>query len=113
MNSGVEPIGAMAAVGPEFPEEPDLSPRRVAALSGCSYWTVLEEIKRGNLRAYRRPGDRLAVRREDFCDWAYGRPVVPAAVDQPIDTAPRRRRRSRSTPGVSDLRELEKTRGAA
>jgi excisionase family DNA binding protein len=113
MGDGEELIRARAIPGREFPDEPDLSPREVAALSGCSYWTVLEEIKRGNLRAYRRPGDRLAIRREDFCEWAYAVPVVPRERDEPADTAPRRRRRVRAARGVSALRELEQMRGAA
>jgi excisionase family DNA binding protein len=113
MGNGAESIPALATPVREFPDEPDLSPREAAALAGCSYWTVLEEIKRGNLRAYRRPGDRLAIRREDFCGWAYAVPVVPREPDQPVDTAPRRRRRVRATRSVSVLRELEQSRGVA
>jgi hypothetical protein len=60
-----------------FPTEPDLSPRDAAHLSAMSYWTVLREIERGNLRAYRRPGNKLAIRRDDFCTWAYSHPVEP------------------------------------
>jgi len=111
MGNGAESIRALATPAREFPGEPDLSPREAAALSGCSYWTVLEEIKRGNLRAYRRPGDRLAIRREDFCGWAYAAPVVPRERNQPVDTAPRRRPRLRATGSASILRELEQTRG--
>jgi excisionase family DNA binding protein len=103
----------VSTVPREFPDEPDLSPREAAALSGCSYWTVLAEIERGNLRAYRRPGNRLAIRRDDFCEWAYGVPVVPTERDQPVETRSRRRRRPRATDSVSPLRELEKRRGVA
>jgi excisionase family DNA binding protein len=113
MGDGTESMQALATPGRGFPGEPDLSPREAAALAGCSYWTVLEEIKRGNLRAYRRPGDRLAIRREDFCEWAYAVPVVPRAPVEVADTEPRRRRRVRRTGGVSALRELEQMRGAA
>jgi hypothetical protein len=87
--------------------EPDLTPQEVADLSTVSYWTVLQEIKRGNLTAYRRPGGRLAVRHEDYVSWAYGDPVVPGA-------APARRRRRKSRPvngSVVRLREIEE--GAA
>src|SRR5438105_4782577 len=85
-----------------------LWPRKeAAALSGVSYWTVLAEIDRGNLVAYRRPGNRLAIRRDDFCEWAYGVPVVPRERDQVAETSPRRRRRPRATGSVSPLRELE------
>jgi excisionase family DNA binding protein len=113
MGDDAEAIRVLATPAREFPDEPDLSPREAAALAGCSYWTVLEEIKRGNLRAYRRPGDRLAIRREDFCGWAYAAPVVPRERDQPVDTAPRRRRRLRATGNASALRELEQSRGVA
>src|SRR3954468_17323511 len=109
MGDGGESIRAQVASSREFPAAADLSPREAAALSGCSYWTVLEEIKRGNLRAYRRPGGRLAIRREDFCGWAYAVPVVPRQPDQSVDTAPRRRRRP--TGSASVLRELEQSRG--
>jgi excisionase family DNA binding protein len=97
----------------EFPDEPDLSPKEAATLSGVSYWTVLAEIDRGNLRAYRRPGNRLAIRRDDFGVWAYGVPVVPRERDQPAEAPPRRRRRARAGGSVSPLRELEKRRGVA
>lgn len=106
----------MTAPTPGFPDEPDLTPREAAALSGVSYWTVLAEIDRGHLLAYRRPGNRLAIRRDDFCEWAYGVPVVPRDRDQQVGAppaAPRRRRRPRATGTVSPLRELEKRRGAA
>lgn len=103
----------MTAPAREFPTEPDLSPREAAELSGVSYWTVLAEIDRGNLRAYRRPGNRLAIRRDDFCEWAYGVPVVPSERDQQADRSPRRRRRPRAAGSVSPLRELEKRRGVA
>lgn len=103
----------MTAAAREFPDEPDLTPREAAEVSGVSYWTVLEEIKRGHLVAYQRPGGRLAIRRDDFCEWAYGVPVVPTERDQPADTAPRRRRRPRAAGSVSPLRELEKRRGVA
>lgn len=63
-----------------FPVEPDLSPREASRLSGVSYWTVLEEIKRGRLIAYRRPGGKLAIRRDDFTAWAYGDRVQPHEV---------------------------------
>jgi methyl coenzyme M reductase alpha subunit len=85
--------------------EPDLTPREVADLSTVSYWTVLQEIKRGNLTAYRRPGGRLAVRHEDYVAWAYGDPVVPAV----LPARERRGRRSRGS--VSVLRDIEE--GAA
>jgi excisionase family DNA binding protein len=113
MGDGTESIRALATTGRGFPGEPDLSPREAAALAGCSYWTVLEEIKRGNLRAYRRPGDRLAIRREDFCAWAYAVPVVPKGREEVVDTEPRRRRRVGRTGGVSALRELEQVRDVA
>lgn len=103
----------MTAVAREFPDEPDLTPREAAAISGVSYWTVLAEIDRGHLVAYRRPGNRLAIRRDDFCEWAYGVPVVPREREQQADTSPRRRRRPRATGSVSPLRELEKRRGVA
>jgi len=64
-----------------FPTEPDLTVRQAATLSGVSYWTVLKEIERGRLQAYRRPGNRLAIRREDFCAWAYREPVLPKPED--------------------------------
>jgi hypothetical protein len=86
--------------------EPDLTPREVADLSTVSYWTVLQEIKRGNLKAYRRGPQRLAVRHEDYIAWAYGDPVVPAAAP------PARERRRRGSRGsVSVLRDIEE--GAA
>jgi len=49
----------------------------VAALFGVSYWTCLREIERGNLKAYRRPGKRIAIRADDAAEWAYGSPVEP------------------------------------
>ncbi len=78
---------------PSFPEEPDLSPRRAAELSGVSYWTVLKQIREGRLRAFRRPGGKLAIRRDDFCAWAYGDPVVRRS------GFPLRRRRCRAVAG--------------
>ena len=113
MGDATESIGTLATAGQEFPREPDLSPREAATLAGCSYWTVLEEIKRGNLRAYRRPGDRLAIRRDDFCDWAYAVPVVPTERAEVADTASRRRRRVSVARVPSALRDLERMRGVA
>ena len=103
----------MTASAREFPDEPDLTPREAATLAGISYWTVLEEIQRGHLVAYRRPGNRIAIRRDDFCEWAYGVPVVPRERDEQLDTPPRRRRQPRAAGSVSALRELEKRRGVA
>ena len=48
-----------------LPDHPDLTPAQAAELAGTSYWTVLKEVERGNLRAYRRPGNRLAIRHDD------------------------------------------------
>lgn len=96
-----------------FPEQPDLNPRQVARLSGTSYWTVLREIERGKLLAYRRPGNRLAIRRDDFCTWAYGEPISPKERDTPpLDvvrpTPPRVERGS-----LAALAEIERRRGIA
>lgn len=98
---------------PRIPDQPDLSPHEVADLTGgtVSYWTVLEEIKRGNLKAYRRPGNRLAIRHEDYCTWAYGEPVVPRERAEVLEQAPRPARRRPARGSVSALREIE--RGAA
>ncbi len=90
---------------PGVPDQPDLSPREVAALSGVvSYWTVLREIDRGHLRAYRRPGNKIAVRHEDFCAWAYGSPVVPTV--RPVEL-PRSSRRGRRRPERGSLAALD------
>lgn len=70
---GAQSVDACAGL----PAEPDLTPREAARLSGISYWTVLREIERGRLRAYRRAGNKLAIRRDDYCAWAYGQPVEP------------------------------------
>jgi len=93
---------------PSFPEEPDLSPRRAAELSGVSYWTVLKQIRDGRLRAFRRPGGKLAIRRDDFCAWAYGEPVVPTERIPAPETAPPGRRRRPSRGSVSALRAIER-----
>jgi excisionase family DNA binding protein len=93
---------------PSFPEEPDLSPRRAAELSGVSYWTVLKQIREGRLRAFRRPGGKLAIRRDDFCAWAYGDPVVPTERIPAPETAPPGRRRRPSRGSVSALRAIER-----
>jgi excisionase family DNA binding protein len=93
---------------PEFPAEPDLSPRQAAELAGCSYWTVLKEIERGNLRAFRRPGGKLAIRRDDFCAWAYGTPVEPKEREEPAARAPRRRRARPARGSVAALHEIER-----
>jgi excisionase family DNA binding protein len=98
----------------EFPVEPDLTPREAAVLAGCSYWTVLAEIERGQLVAYRRPGNRLAIRRDDSCRWAYGAPAVPSVErDSQPEPAIHWRRRSKPSDNASALRDLEQRRGAA
>lgn len=91
-----------------FPVEPDLSPKDAARLSGSSYWLVLEEIRRGHLPAFRRPGGRLAIRRSDYMAWAYGDPVKPdpATEQRPSHTARRaRQERDRSVAAILDLEE--------
>jgi hypothetical protein len=93
------------------PEQPDLSPRDVERLSGISYWTVLREIERGHLRAYRRPGNRLAIRHEDFCAWAYGQPVTPRQRQRLEEPSPRRSRPRPERGSVAALDELERRRG--
>ncbi len=99
---------------PTFPFEPDLSPREAALLSGVSYWTVLEEIKRGNLTAYRRPGGKLAIRRDDFLAWAYGDRVEPDQADtQPRPTPVRVSRRQRQDSSVARIVDLERRRRAS
>lgn len=98
----------------ELPAEPDLTPREASRLSGCSYWTVLAEIKRGKLRAYRRTGDRIAIRHDDFCAWAYGDEIAPTERDQLDAPRPARRRRAAARGSVSPLKQLElRGRGAA
>lgn len=96
-----------------FPAEPDLTPREAAELSGVSVKTVLRQIKLGALRAYRRPGNRLAIRRDDFCIWAYGSPVTPTERPDVEDPPPRRQRRRAETGSVADLLEIERRRGVA
>lgn len=94
---------------PAIPAEPDLSPREAAELSGVvSYYTVLREIERGNLRAFRRPGNKLAIRHDDFCAWAYGSPVVPNEREPEPERAPRPRRRPPSRGSVTSLRDIER-----
>ena len=96
-----------------FPEQPDLIPRQVARLSGTSYWTVLREIERGKLLAYRRPGNRLAIRRDDFCSWAYSEPILPKERDEPVDApvaAPSKRVERGS---LTALAEIERRHGIA
>lgn len=93
---------------PSFPEERDRSPRRAAELSGVSYWTVLKQIREGRLRALRRPGGKLAIRRDDFCAWAYGEPVVPTERISAPETAPPGRRRRPSRGSVRALRVIER-----
>jgi hypothetical protein len=98
---------------PAMPEQPDLTPREVSGLTGgtVSYWTVLKEIERGNLKAYKRPGGRLAIRHDDYCTWAYGEPVVPKERIEVLEQAPRPSRRRPTRGSVTALREIE--RGAA
>lgn len=91
-----------------FPDAPDLSPREAAAVSGTSYWTVLREIERGRLPAYRRPGNKLAIRRDDFCLWAYGGPVAPKDRDVPSAPPPSRAARRLERGSVAALDEIER-----
>ena len=72
-----------------------------------SYWTVLSRNREGRLRAFRRPGGKLAIRRDDFCAWAYGDPVVPTQRTPRLEAAPRQRRRRPSRGSVSALRAIE------
>jgi excisionase family DNA binding protein len=91
-----------------FPEQPDLTPRQVARLSGTSYWTVLREIERGRLRAYRRPGNRLAIRRDDFCAWAYAEPISRKERDQPVDAPAPQPARQVERGSLTALAEIER-----
>ena len=97
---------------PPMPEQPDMSPKEVARLSNVSYWTVLEEIKRGNLVAYRRPGNKLAIRHDDFRAWAYGERVQPEPVDYQPRPSARTPRRERNA-SVARVVELERRRNSA
>jgi len=102
----------MTSMSVAFPSEPDLTVRQAAALAGLSYWTVLKEIERGRLRAYRRPGNRLAIRRDDFCAWAYAEPVTPKpAVASDVDGDWRRHRERPPERGsLAALRAIEEAR---
>jgi excisionase family DNA binding protein len=91
-----------------FPEQPDLTPRQVARLSGTSYWTVLREIERGRLLAYRRPGNRLAIRRDDFCAWAYGEPISPKERVETVDAPAPQRARQVERGSLTALAEIER-----
>lgn len=92
---------------PSFPNQPDLNPREVATLAGLSYWTVLREVERGNLKAYRRPGNKLAVRRDDFCEWAYGDPVTPKERETPQLAAVRLSSKAPERGSVAALNAIE------
>ena len=108
------PAGAQTvATHSALPREPDLSPRKAAELSGISYWTVLREIERGRLRAYRRAGNKLAIRRDDYCAWAYGHPVEPKAPMELDAVAPRPPRTRPVRGSVSALLDLERQKGVA
>jgi len=96
-----------------FPDQPDLSPRQVARLSGASYWTVLREIERGKLLAYRRPGNRLAIRRDDFCAWAYGEPISPKDRDEPVAAPFPQPSRRVERGSLAALAEIERRHGIA
>lgn len=96
-----------------FPDEPDLTPRQAARLSGTSYWTVLREIERGELLAYRRPGNRLAIRRDDYCTWAYGEPILPKERDEPITAQFHRPSRPSARGSLAALAEIERRHGIA
>ena len=96
-----------------FPEQPDLTPHQVARLSGTSYWTVLREIERGKLLAYRRPGNRLAIRRDDFCTWAYGDPISPKERHEPVDARLPQPSRRVERGSLTALAEIERRHGIA
>lgn len=93
---------------PQVPTEPDLSPHDAARLSGVSYWTILRQIKTGKLRAFRRPGNQLAILHSDYRAWAYGRPVVPDQPAPSADTAPRRARRPAARGSLASLDDIER-----
>lgn len=54
-------------------EDAPLSPGRLAAEWGVHVNTVYRDIRKGALRAFRLPGGRFRIRREDAR--AYGRPI--------------------------------------
>jgi excisionase family DNA binding protein len=97
---------------PDMPSEPDLSPTEAAHLSGVSYWTVLRQIHDGKLRAFRRPGNQLAIRHDDFLTWAYGQPVEPRSADVAPEPPPRRSRGRGGRGSLASLEEIERRRGA-
>jgi excisionase family DNA binding protein len=98
-------------VPPSVPEQPDLTPRQAAKLSGSSYWTVLKEIERGHLKAYRRPGNKIAIRHDDYYAWAYGTPIEPKERTAVLDQAPRPSRRRPARGSVIALRNIERRAG--
>lgn len=61
---------------PEMDERtmgPHVSPSRVAQFWGVHYDTVMRDIRKGALRAYKMPGGQIRIRTRDAR--AYGRPI--------------------------------------